>query len=195
MTTTSLCEFHGFRDAKTGELVRLEESNTGWRLTRNSEHPVFEVPSSYALSKTLLKDTFWVNSTAQCPSWGEFQQHELLPVLVQVTTQTHPVELEPFFQGSVLDERRTLVKVANLYASEPIEVVSNDELHLWVVELGEAETLEALRQRHVVQGQLLNLEYYSVRVYCVRDVPEELHAPIPGKHLALLIVSQPLVHP
>jgi hypothetical protein len=194
MTTTTRT-FYSFRDISTGELVRLCEDNSGWSLSRYKDYPVFEVSSAFALSKTLRDNTFWMNSTANCPSWGEFRREELLPVQVSVTTEDEPVELEPFFLGDVLDKRRTLPQVAKLYTGVALEPYPGDELHLWVVRLGKGESIESLAQRHVVDGNLLHLPYYSFRVYFVCEVPEELYSADPGKELALLVVSRELPHP
>ena len=194
MQTTSTREFLTFKDAKTGELVRLDQEAryddyTGYRFTDDVTCPVFEAKNESQLTSILLDNTPSYNARKETPGWGPFTDGRLVAVRATVTTVLEDVEFIAPKRVDTLDVRKIPYKVALKYADGQLpDAARTGDTFFWVVELPEAMTLPQAREW---EGEdVFGGDRFSKRtLYRALDLPEEYQDLYGSRNVVLFIGS------
>lgn len=183
-------EFFGFRDRDTGELVHLEETESGWLLTRDQNAPVFEVRDADQLANVLIENTRYYNTSPELPGWGIFKEAELIAVKARLTLEMQDVELARAVKVATLEMRPIPDKLALMYAGGCIDKKPGVPEHFvfWLVELPEGETLESMRER--AGTKVYGGDRWTGRLlYAALPVPEEYIPLTQGKRTCALLIA------
>ena len=184
-------QYFAFKDAHSGELVRVEDRGDycNVSLTNDSEWPVFKAESPDALSLVLLENTPAYNSSRRCPGWGPFKRAQLVPVKVTEVVEVDELpDTEPRVVKTV-EVRDIPYRVARSYAKADLPGVDQaSATTFWLVELPSGVSLEQAKDW---EGELVfgGDKYSQRRVYRVLEAPEEYRDLLKGKPGALFLAS------
>lgn len=183
--------FFAFRDSQTGDLVRAcGENRSDYRLSNDSNDPIFEVKTPEDLAMVLFENTPSYNSSSQYPNWGPFSRERLVPARVAIRTCIEPVELPQPRRVQTLEVRTMLYMVARRYAGRDIpQVMPDGRLAFWLVELPEGMTLDDAKawEGHVVYAG--DEKYLSRTLYMALPVPPDYQPELAGRNAALFLAS------
>lgn len=186
--------FFSFKDKATGELVRLECIGRDIRLTSYEGYPVFEAKSAEQLANILEEDTPQYNVSSEIPGWGCFEEAQLVPVKVTITTQTDDVVLPELPKFKTIEVRSIPGKLASRYAGVDIEPApGRPGFAFWLVRLPEGETLESA-QRLVGQLASAGGRWTKRHVYAMVAVPEEYEPLTKGASNSALCIATDICH-
>lgn len=192
--SAKVTEFIGLKSRETGELVRLHTTNedhgTGYFLSKNPSHPLFQAQSPGQIRRILFASTPHYNATEDQPGWGLFDGDDLVPVRVRLTQTMENHTVEPSITVKTVDIRDTHIKVARGYAGRDIVTDGADQLVRWLVLCPEGQTFEDMK---ALEGKNVHSERDALthrKVYAVCEVPEEVVPELKGKPGAVLIASE-----
>jgi len=180
--------YFGFRDAKSGDLVRMYEDNESYRLSLQDEDPVFRVQDQDDLARTLFENTPGYNSSAECPGWGCMKAGEMIPVRVTETTISQSIELVQPLRVKTVEVRSIPRNTATKYAG--VELPDGGDFVFWLVNLPDGESVESVQRW---EGTKVHVDKYMSRhLFKAVAVPEEYVSLLNGQAGALFIASERL---
>lgn len=149
--TSTVHEFYGLQDARTGELVRLDCDDYPM-FTADPGYPVYEREDPESLALALLKNTPSYNALDETPNWGAFSRDRLVPVKVRTVLEVEAFELKEPLSVKTVDLRDIPYVVGRNYAGQELDPGAKEGLVFWLVQLPADVSLDDAR---ALEGQVV----------------------------------------